>query len=211
MGGGAGNDGRVSDARSQPLHEQHVPDDPLRLFRDWYERAQGVEEKASLMTLATANEQARPSARTVQLEGCDRRGFLFYTGHESRKGRELAANPQAALCFYWHASGHQVRVEGSVVRASLDDDEAGWAAAAAESTDARQDEAVAGRADLEARVAELRARYGSDAPPPPEDWGAYRLVPDAYEFWQYRDDKLHDRFRYRLGRDASWEIERLFP
>jgi pyridoxamine 5'-phosphate oxidase len=201
----------VSDGRAQPLNEQDVPDDPLRLFRDWYEQAGAAEANASFMTLATASDRGRPSARTLQLEGCDRRGFLFYTGHESRKGRELAENPQAALCFYWHASGHQVRVEGAVVRAPLDEEEAEPAAAAAELTDARQDEPVADRRDLEARLAKLRARYGGDAPPLPEDWGGYRLVPDAYEFWQYREDKLHDRFRYRLDGDGRWQIERLFP
>jgi pyridoxamine 5'-phosphate oxidase len=201
----------VPDARSQPLDEQDVTKDPLELFRDWYERAQAVEANASFVTLATADEHGRPSARTVQLEGFDRRGFLFYTGHESRKGRELAANPQAALCFYWHGVGRQVRVEGAVVRAPLDREEAALAAAADRLVDARQDEAVADRADLEARVAELRARYGGDAPPLPEDWGGYRLVPDAYELWQYREDKLHDRFRFRLGRDRTWEVERLFP
>jgi pyridoxamine 5'-phosphate oxidase len=201
----------VPDERSQPLREQDVREDPLELFRDWYERARADEEKASLMSLATASADGRPSLRMVQLEGVDRNGFVFYTGYESRKGRELEENPQAALCFYWHGSGHQVRVEGSVERASLDADEAAAAARAAASTDARQSESVEGQADLEARVAELRARYGAGAPPLPEDWGAYRLVPDAYEFWQYREDKLHDRFRYRLEAEGSWEIERLFP
>ncbi len=201
----------VSDERSQPLHEQDVTDDPLRLFGDWYERARADEENASFMSLATADPAGRPSVRTVQLEGFDQRGFVFYTGYESRKGRELAENPQAALCFYWHGSGHQVRVEGAVVRAPLDRDEAERAARAAESTEAHQSEGVADLRDLEARVAELRARYGDDAPPLPGDWGGHRLVPDAYEFWQYREDKLHDRFRYRLAARAGWEIERLFP
>jgi pyridoxamine 5'-phosphate oxidase len=104
-----------------------------------------------------------------------------------------------------------VRVEGAVVQAPLDDDEGERAAHAAESTRARQDERVADRGDLEARVAELRARWGVDAPPLPEDWGAYRLVADAYEFWQYREDKLHDRLRYRLVDGGTWEVERLFP
>jgi pyridoxamine 5'-phosphate oxidase len=201
----------VPESRSQPLDDRAVThESPLRLFAEWYEQAREGEENASFMMLATANTDARPSVRTLQLEGFDDRGFLFYTGTESRKGRELAANPQAALCFYWHASGHQVRVEGSVVRASFDEDEAERAARAAESTDAHQSEPVADLADLESRVAELRARYGAEASPLPEDWGGYRLIPDAYEFWQYRHDKLHDRFRFELVR-RRWNVERLFP
>jgi pyridoxamine 5'-phosphate oxidase len=206
-----GHDAPVADARTKPLDESDLPAEPLRLFRDWYEQARAEEANSSVAALATADRLSRPSVRMVQLEGVDLRGFLFYTGHESRKGRELAANPRAAMCFYWPAGGHQVRVEGGVVRAPLDDDEAEFAAGARNSATPRQDEPVAGREELEARVAELRARYGAGAPPLPEDWGGYRLVPEAYEFWQYREDKLHDRFRYRRRGDGPWEIERLFP
>jgi pyridoxamine 5'-phosphate oxidase len=183
-------------------------DDPLRLFADWYELAARDESSPELTAVATASAEGRPSVRMVELQRFDVRGFVFYTGTESRKGRELAANPFAALVFYWHASRHQVRVEGRVEPAPLDADEAETAARA--SADARQGEPVADRDELEARVAEARARYG-DPPPLPSDWGAFRLVPDAYEFWEYRDDKLHDRFRYRLAADGSWEVERLFP
>jgi pyridoxamine 5'-phosphate oxidase len=201
----------VAAARTKPLEEPDVPEDPHRLFRDWYEHAQANEAAASVTALATADERSRPSVRMVQLEGVDPRGFVFFTGSESRKGRELAANPRAAMCFYWQTSGRQVRVEGAVGRAPLDEDEAKRAADAQESSTARQDEPLADREELEARVAELRARFGEDAPPLPEDWGGYRLVPDAYEFWQYREDKLHDRFRYRRRPDGGWELERLFP
>ncbi len=159
------------------------------------------------MALATASADGRPSVRTVELQDFDERGFVFYTGTESRKGRELAENPRAAIVFYWNGSRHQVRIEGRVEPAPLDAAEAESAARA--SADARQDEPVADRADLESRVAAARARYG-DPPPLPSDWGAYRLVPDAYEFWEYREDQLHDRFRYRLA-SGSWEVERLFP
>jgi pyridoxamine 5'-phosphate oxidase len=206
-----GHDAAVSDPRAEPLEENDVPEDPLRLFRDWYEQAQAEEANASFTALATADEASRPSVRMLQLEGVDRRGFLFYTGRESRKGRELAANPRAAMCFYWHACGHQVRVEGAVVRAPLDEDEAEAAAKVQDASTARQDEPVADRRELEARVGELRSRYGAHTPPLPEDWGAYRLVPDAYEFWQYREDQLHDRFRYRRAAEGTWEVERLFP
>jgi pyridoxamine 5'-phosphate oxidase len=178
-----------------------LPDDPLELFRAWH-----AERDHDFMALATATPDGRPSVRMVGLERFDRRGFVFYTGIESRKGRELAENPRAAVCFYWQDVGHQVRVEGTVERAKLDEGQAKLA----EATEAKQDEPVANRAELEARVAELRARYGEDAVPVPADWGAFRLLPDAYEFWEYREDKLHDRFRYRRDGDR-WTVDRLFP
>jgi pyridoxamine 5'-phosphate oxidase len=182
-------------------------DDPLRRFAAWYELARRDEASPELTALATAAPDGRPSVRMVELQDFGERGFVFYTGTESRKGRELTENPYAALCFYWDGSRHQVRVEGRVTPTQLDPSEAESAARA--SADARQDEPVADREDLESRVAEARARYG-DPPPLPADWGAFRLVPDAYEFWEYREDRLHDRFRYRLA-SGSWEVERLFP
>jgi pyridoxamine 5'-phosphate oxidase len=179
--------------------------EPLELFSAWYARAEAEEKRAQNMALATSSS-GRPSVRTVELVRHDDRGFVFYTGAESRKGRDLAANPRAALCFYWPETNRQVRIEGRVEAARLDEEEARLADAA----DARQGEPVADRRDLEARVAELRERFGDDAPPVPSDWAAFRVVPDAFEFWEYRADKLHDRFRFRLDPDG-WQVERLFP
>jgi pyridoxamine 5'-phosphate oxidase len=179
--------------------------DPFDLFAKWYTRARAEDERPQDMALATSSGD-RPSVRTVELVRYDERGFVFYTGAQSRKGRDLAANPYAALCFYWRATNRQVRVEGPVEPARLDEEEARLAEVAA----ARQDEPVADRRDLESRVAALRARFGDDAPPVPSDWTAFRVVPDAYEFWEYRADRLHDRFRFT--RDAAgWQVERLFP
>jgi pyridoxamine 5'-phosphate oxidase len=178
-----------------------LPDDPLERFRAWHR-----ERDHDFVALATASASGRPSVRMVGLEWFDGLGFGFYTGVESRKGRELAENPQAALCFFWEDAGRQVRVEGTVERAELDPRQE----ALAQASDAKQDEPVRDRAEAEARVAELRARYGEGADPVPADWGAYRLVPDAYEFWEYREDKLHDRFRYRRDGDG-WAVDRLFP
>src|SRR5438105_5016242 len=126
-----------------------APPDPLRLFEAWYDAAD--EDSPELMALATASRGGRPSVRMVELQRFGERGFVFYTGYESRKGRELDANPRAAVCFYWHGSRRQVRVEGPVERAPLDHDEAEVAARAP--ADARQDETMADRDDLEARVA----------------------------------------------------------
>jgi pyridoxamine 5'-phosphate oxidase len=179
--------------------------DPLQLFSEWYAQAERVENRAQNMALATSGDD-RPSVRMVELVRHDEGGFVFYTGAESRKGRDLAANPRAALCFYWPETNRQVRVEGRVEAAPLDAAESRLADAA----DAHQGERVTDRADLERRVAELRRRFGDDAPPVPSDWAAFRIVPEAYEFWEYREDKLHDRFRFRPA-TAGWEVERLFP
>jgi len=179
--------------------------DPLQLFSEWYARAQAEEKHARNMALATSSGD-RPSVRTVELVRHDERGFVFYTGAESRKGRDLAANPRAALCFYWPETNRQVRIEGRVEPARLDEEDERLAEAAG----ARQGEPVADRLDLEARVAQLRERFGDEAPPVPSDWTAFRVVPAAFEFWEYRADKLHDRFRFRHDA-AGWQVERLFP
>jgi pyridoxamine 5'-phosphate oxidase len=189
--------------------DEVVEPDPLQLFAAWFQAAGEEQEHPEFVALATASAGGSPSVRMVELQSFDERGFVFYTGADSRKGRELAENPQAALCFYWHGAHHQVRVEGAVERTRLDANEAEVAARAAQAP--RQDEPLSGRAELEARVAAVRARYGDGQPPLPSDWAAYRLVPEEYEFWQYRADRLHDRFRYRLVDCGRWEVQRLFP
>ena len=153
------------------------------------------------MALATATTDGRPSARIVLLKGLDERGFRFYSNYDSRKGRELAANPRAALVFYWQELGRQVRVEGSAERLARSESEAyyrtrplgaklgAWAS--------RQSEVIEGRDVLETKVEALREHFAGDPPLPPA-WGGFRVVPEAVEFWQHRDDRLHDRLRYRL-------------
>ena len=159
--------------------------DPVALFQEWFEeaRAAGVEFPEA-MTLATADAEGRPSARMLLLKGADERGFTFFSGYESRKGRELEANPRAALVFYWRPLGRQVRVEGTVRRLSAEESDAYWAtrpprsrAAAAAS---RQSERIAGREELEAEFERL---LPGDAVPRPERWGGYLLEPDAIELW----------------------------
>jgi pyridoxamine 5'-phosphate oxidase len=184
------------------VRRDDLDSDPLRQLVAWYPGDDAV-------ALATATPDGAPSARMVLLKGFDERGFVFYTGYESRKGRELEANPRAALLFYWSAPGRQVRVEGTVARVSAEESDAYWAsrplgsrlsAAASE-----QSAPVASREELERRVAQLDSE-----PARPERWGGYRLVPEAYEFWQHRDDRLHDRFRYERAGEG-WRVVRLQP
>jgi pyridoxamine 5'-phosphate oxidase len=189
-------------------------DDPVAQFNAWLEeaRAAGVPHPEA-MTLATADAAGRPSARMLLLKGADGEGFTFFTGYESRKGRELAENPRAALVVYWNALGRQVRVEGPVRKLSAEESEAYWAtrpprsrAAAAAS---RQSEPIASRDELEAEFERLLAEHG-DAVPRPDRWGGYVLEPEAIELWEHRDDRLHDRFRFTRAREG-WQRERLSP
>ena len=186
--------------------------DPLAVFHEWFEeaRAAGVEAPEA-MTVATADADGRPSARMLLLKSADKRGFTFFTGYESRKGRELAENPRAALVFYWRPLGRQVRVEGTVRRLPAEESDAYWAtrpprsrAAAAAS---RQSQPIAGRDELEA---EFQRLLPGDEVPRPERWGGYVLEPDAIELWQQRDDRLHERIRFTRAREG-WVAEQLAP
>ena len=200
-------------APNPPLLERTVDRDPLRQFAAWFAAAR--ERGAYMpeaMALATASADGAPSARMVLLKGYDERGFVFYTGYESRKGAELAENPRAALLFYWAEQGRQVRVEGPVARVAAAEADAYFASrplgSRLSAAASRQGSVVAGRDELEARVEELRSSGVEIARP--EHWGGFRLSPAAYEFWQHRDDRLHDRLRYVRDGDA-WRVERLAP
>jgi len=200
---------------AQPLRRGDLDPDPLRQFHDWFDAARdaGV-ARPEAVALGTATPDGRPSVRFVLLKSAGDDGFLFYTGYQSRKGLELQANPRAALCFYWHELGRQVRVEGPVARVPLDASDTYFASrpygAQLSATASRQSEVVGGRRELEEKVEELKARYGEGVVPRPEIWGGYALVPEQYEFWQHREDRLHDRFRYRPD-GGGWTIERLAP
>ena len=190
--------------------------DPLAQFARWLEEAQaGGLELPEAMTLATADGGGRPSARTVLLKGVDEDGFRFFTNTESRKGRELAENPQAALVFHWPLEPRrQVTVTGTVEPLPREETEAyfrtrplgsrlgAWAS--------RQSTVVPDREPLERAFAEAEAAYGDDPPLPPW-WGGYLLRPDRLELWQNRPNRLHDRFRYSRGSDGAWMLERLAP
>jgi pyridoxamine 5'-phosphate oxidase len=199
----------------EALAEADVDADPGVLFGRWFELAEeaGLPEPTA-MTLATATPDGRPSARMVLLRGFDERGFCFYTNYESRKGVELAANPRAALVFWWGELERQVRIEGTAAPTSREESEAyfhsrppGSQLSAAASPQSR---VIDGRAILERRVAELATGSADGQVPLPEFWGGYRLAHEVVEFWQGRPNRLHDRLRYRRVGD-TWKLERLAP
>jgi pyridoxamine 5'-phosphate oxidase len=190
--------------------------DPFELFQEWFEaaRASGL-ELPEAMTLATADPDAHPSARTVLLKGVDERGFVFFTNYESRKGRELAANPRAALVFYWDQEPRrQVLVAGTVekVPEAESDDYfatrppgsrlAAWAS--------RQSRPISGREELEQAYAEAEEAHGDDPPRPPY-WGGFVLHPETIEFWESRPNRLHERVRYARDENSEWRAQPLAP
>jgi pyridoxamine 5'-phosphate oxidase len=197
------------------LRRADLAPDPLDQFRGWFAEAAVALEVPEAMAVATATADAAPSVRMVLLKAVDDRGLVFYSHYTSRKGRELEANPQAALLFHWAPLGRQVRVEGSVERVSAEESDAYFATrprgAQLGALASNQSEELGSRAELEARLAEVERDLGGDPVPRPPTWGGFRLVPAAWEFWQHRDDRLHDRFRYERDPSGGWRIERLFP
>jgi pyridoxamine 5'-phosphate oxidase len=197
------------------VDEDALDPDPLRQFLAWFEeaRAAGVRFPET-MTLATATPDGRPSARLVLLKGADPRGFVFYTSHESRKGRELAANPRAALVLYWQPLGRQVRIEGRVEEVGVEESAAYWETrprgSRLSAAVSPQSEVVESREWLEHQVADLAGRHPGDDVPLPPFWGGYCVVPETIELWEHRDDRLHDRVRYTREGDG-WRMERLAP
>jgi pyridoxamine 5'-phosphate oxidase len=200
----------VSERNARPLDEADVAADPLEQFRAWFAEASEAVDVPEAVALATAASDGAPSARMVLLKRADERGFAFVSGYESRKGRELAENPQAALLFYWHPLGRQVRIEGRVVRLPDAESDEYFAsrprASRISAVASAQSEVVPSREALEARVRDLAGTVVRR----PSTWGGFVLVAHTYEFWQHRENRLHDRLRYR--RDGErWLLERLAP
>jgi pyridoxamine 5'-phosphate oxidase len=188
--------------------------DPLTQFSRWFEDAGAAVEMPQAMALATADANARPSVRLVLLQRFDADGFVFHSNYTSRKGRELHAVPHAALLFHWYPLGRQVRIEGTVGRITAEESDAYFATrprgAQLSARASKQSSVVTDRDELERRVAELDAQFAGRDVPRPDWWGGFRLIPEAWEFWQHRDNRLHDRRRY-LRADSGWAIETLEP
>jgi pyridoxamine 5'-phosphate oxidase len=196
------------------LRRDDLAADPVEQFRRWFDEAAAALDMPEAMALATAAPDGSPSVRMVLLKRFDEAGLVFYSHYTSRKGRELEANPRAALLFHWTPLGRQVRVEGSVGRLSAEESDAYFGTRPREAqlgaVASRQSEPLDSRAALSERLAELEGSLAGSPVPRPPTWGGYRLVPDAWEFWQHRDSRLHDRFRYERE-PGSWRAERLFP
>jgi pyridoxamine 5'-phosphate oxidase len=221
------------------LRLQDLETDPILQFRKWFDQASGARASGrarkffirlykslllvagaepmdvNAMTLATADEMGRPSARVVLLKGVDQRGFVFYTNYDSRKGRELDKNPQAALVFYWSDLERQVCVAGEAVKLPAEESDAYFKSRPRGSRIAawasQQSEPVRDRTALEERWKQFEAKYPGGEVPRPPHWGGYVLRPACIEFWQGRPNRLHDRFRYTRQSDGGWLIERLSP
>lgn len=202
------------DYMGESLNEADVAADPFTQFQRWFDEALRAElPMANAMTLATVGADGAPSARIVLLKGIDHNGFVFYTNYMSRKGRELAANPRAALVFHWTDLEREVRIDGSVEKVTAAESDEYFVSRPLGSRHAAiaspQSEVVADRANLEARFAAAAATHGDAAPRPPH-WGGYRVLPVSVEFWQGRPSRLHDRLLY-TRQDDRWTLARLAP
>lgn len=197
-----------------PLDVATCDPDPMVQFHRWFDEALGVVSEREAVALVSADAARHPSARMVLLRYVDDRSFGWYTNFDSRKGRELAANPHAALLWYCEPLGRQVRVEGVVARMAESESDAYFAsrprAHQLSAHASAQSQPLASRAELERAVAEVSARFDGRDVPRPEQWGGHRLTPDAFEFWQRRDDRLHDRVSYERV-DGGWQRERRAP
>jgi pyridoxamine 5'-phosphate oxidase len=199
-----------SDPRERPLRRRDLAPVPLEQFRRWFDEARPLVRAPEAVALATATADGRPSVRMVLLKEAGDSGLVFFTHYRSRKGRELAETGRAALLWYWDPLGRQVRVEGVVDRIAAGESDEYFATrplgARRAAVVSRQSDVIESRDVLEQQVAEL----GEGEPERPAWWGGYLLVPESWEFWQHRGDRLHDRFRYR-HEDGGWVIERLAP
>ena len=199
-----------------PLNDTDLDPHPFMQFGRWFDEATAaVPLMPETMMLATATHDGDLSVRAVLLKGFDEHGFVFFTNYNSRKAAQIHDNPRAALAFWWPQLERQVRVEGAVVRVTEEESNAYFATRPRGSQigawASEQSKVIAGRGDLDARFEELSTTYRDRPIPRPPHWGGYRVIPIYFEFWQSRDDRLHDRFCYRLRDAKDWVIERLSP
>jgi len=199
---------------SSPLRETDAAGSPFEQFAAWYAEASGAVRVPEAMAVASAGSDGRPSVRMVLMKGWDEKGYVFFTQYRSRKAAELEGNPRAALLFHWDDLGRQVRIEGSVERVSIEEGDAYFASrsrgAQIGAHASYQSQPVESREVLDEQVRAFSELYRDRDVPRPLTWGGYRVVPESFEFWQNRDDRLHDRLRYTRD-DRAWRIERLQP
>ncbi|HHQ14347.1 MAG TPA: pyridoxamine 5'-phosphate oxidase [Chromatiales bacterium] len=202
--------------RNRPLHRSDLDADPFRQFNRWFTEALDVEAMdANAMSIATVDASGQPSLRTVLLKYYGSDGFVFYTNLGSHKARDIATNPKVALLFYWHEVHRQIKIQGVAKRTSVAEDARYFMRRPRDSQlgawVSRQSSVLSARSILENKFEEMKQRYAHGDIPLPSFWGGYRVKPTAFEFWQGRENRLHDRFRYDSRDDGSWAIERLAP
>jgi pyridoxamine 5'-phosphate oxidase len=198
------------------LNEEDADPNPFKQFERWFREAEAVVPiLPNAMTLSTTTKEGVPSARVVLLKDFDESGFVFYTNYQSQKGKELDENPVAALSFYWAEPARQVRITGTATRTTRSESEVYFHTRPIDSQlgawASNQGEVISSRAMLEQRMEELLKEYAGKRIPLPPYWGGYRVAPFAFEFWQNRASRLHDRLRYKLVSAGKWVIERLAP
>jgi pyridoxamine 5'-phosphate oxidase len=199
------------------LYRKDLCPDPFEEFRLWFEESVRTagDREPNAMTLATASREGAPSARVVLLKGFDEEGLIFFTNYQSRKAQLLAENPLAAVNFHWPWLERQIQIEGKVKRTSREESVAYFnrrpVGSRLGAIVSEQSSVIENREILETRLAALKAQFREADPPAPDFWGGYRLVPERFEFWQGRENRLHDRFLYTRLDDGSWRIERLSP
>ena len=204
------------DYEAGALHRRDLDADPIKQFERWLNDAVAAGQvEPTAMTLATATRDGHPSARVVLLKAVEPNGFVFFTNYLSQKGREIEANPNVELCFFWDKLERTVRVHGTASRTSRAESEAYFRQRPRRSqigaVASNQSEVVADREVLERRFAELEKQYETTDVPTPTHWGGFRATPETIEFWQGRRSRLHDRLRYRRDANGAWVIERLAP
>ncbi|HZC34331.1 MAG TPA: pyridoxamine 5'-phosphate oxidase, partial [Chthoniobacterales bacterium] len=199
------------------LHRSDLLADPFQQFARWFEESvqSAGDREPNAMTLATATPDGRPSARVVLLKGFDHESFVFFTNYESRKGEQLERNPRAALNFHWPWLERQIQIEGPVRKVSREESQIYFdkrpLASRLSAIISAQSKVIGSRRDLEERLKEVEKQLSGTNPPVPDFWGGYRVFPERIEFWQGRENRLHDRFLYERQSDGSWRINRLSP